>query len=826
CENFIRIFTHLERAELNQNDLENYRICGQLNQLPQTTFYSVGRVLIVEMQGGRDFTKSAQLHGSYRFEDKSWYQNDGIPVPETTCDRLFLSPGYFRNLPTQKGEKESGRFFSHTYPQNIPSNLTCKYYFLGNVHERILLSLYDVVLPGREPCSNTSREDSIRISEFILPSYASSELLLLEIRKTNLQKLYPLRRICSNATAIQIPIDKPGAILEFDSTENSMTARGFKGRFRFILQPNDFPLSSAGISNGQDDDSDLSNAQSEQSYGAEDKPIIKEIWMNKNERTGLIESPNYPAPYPANIQILYIFHIPTDTNLQLNFLDFRLSDYSQSRHPVVGGDRLEVYEGPAINNKPKLTLFGNHIPDELQRQLSPKAVSLPTTKTYTLRFLSDHIAAGNGRGFLLSYEYGSTKVDDVNLPKNAKNPPDSIRIPSELIPSPHQINLPGNTDDCQFTIRSNGQDVFGKLPLPRHPTMQIFTSKHARNGYNSSCRWKLQGNPGQRIRLRLLRRKAKGAAGGPQFQTSFIQHDEEAGSRRTVAAQPELPDMEENHKPPFRQLRCPTPLTVELINYLQEGRTGANPVHLRSASDTTALIGSAHFGQKDRHYQIQSPLIPSDPVFFCADESAMSSPAGKGFMSGHIPRMDIVLRVNRMMASNKPIKAFETIPNFPQDLDYDIEYQFVTDYGVTAPFGVQRKPGCQFEFNLSMATKGNFSSPNYPGLYPIDITCEYRFSGNNVRKIEIEFLEFDVESASKTCSDARMGDYVELRSCYPLELLTYPKRRLCHQQTADNRYHIEWYEPCVLLKFFSNEHFAGTGFFGLYTFYTSGELFL
>ncbi|KER31548.1 hypothetical protein T265_12949, partial [Opisthorchis viverrini] len=117
-----------------------------------------------------------------------------------------------------------------------------------------------------------------------------------------------------------------------------------------------------------------------------------------------------------------------------------------------------------------------------------------------------------------------------------------------------------------------------------------------------------------------------------------------------------------------------------------------------------------------------------------------------------------------------------------------------------------------------MATKGNFSSPNYPGLYPIDITCEYRFSGNNVRKIEIEFLEFDVESASKTCSDARMGDYVELRSCYPMELLTYPKRRLCHQQTADNRYHIEWYESCVVLKFFSNEHFVGTGFFGLYTF--------
>ncbi|VDO90239.1 unnamed protein product [Schistosoma mattheei] len=54
--------------------------------------------------------------------------------------------------------------------------------------------------------------------------------------------------------------------------------------------------------------------------------------------------------------------------------------------------------------------------------------------------------------------------------------------------------------------------------------------------------------------------------------------------------------------------------------------------------------------------------------------------------------------------------------------------------------------GCFFEFNRSQSITGNFSSPNYPGLYPIDIICEYRFSGLNVRRIDIAFLEFDVES--------------------------------------------------------------------------------
>ncbi|KAF5406433.1 CUB domain protein, partial [Paragonimus heterotremus] len=130
---------------------------------------------------------------------------------------------------------------------------------------------------------------------------------------------------------------------------------------------------------------------------------------------------------------------------------------------------------------------------------------------------------------------------------------------------------------------------------------------------------------------------------------------------------------------------------------------------------------------------------------------------------------------------------------------------------------------CYFEFNWSHSTKGNFSSPNYPGLYPTELICEYRFSGPDVKKINIEFLEFDVESASKTCSDDRMGDYVEFNSCHSVELLSYPKRRLCHQTSRLNRYRIDWYEPCLLIRFSSNEMFVGHGFFGVYEFYVSGQ---
>ncbi|VDO99338.1 unnamed protein product, partial [Schistosoma margrebowiei] len=130
---------------------------------------------------------------------------------------------------------------------------------------------------------------------------------------------------------------------------------------------------------------------------------------------------------------------------------------------------------------------------------------------------------------------------------------------------------------------------------------------------------------------------------------------------------------------------------------------------------------------------------------------------------------------------------------------------------------------CFFEFNRSQSITGNFSSPNYPGLYPIDIICEYRFSGLNVRRIDIAFLEFDVESTSKTCTDDTMGDNVEISSCYPTELFSTPKRRLCQKQSPVDPFKIQWRQPCLNLKFFSNGMYVRTGFFGVYEFHDFGK---
>ncbi|VDP98424.1 unnamed protein product [Trichobilharzia regenti] len=197
-----------------------------------------------------------------------------------------------------------------------------------------------------------------------------------------------------------------------------------------------------------------------------------------------------------------------------------------------------------------------------------------------------------------------------------------------------------------------------------------------------------------------------------------------------------------------------------------------SPMNLQRNSPILPESSTSSMTPHSTDYTSHSP-VPSDPVRLCAGEFMLYSPA---------------------------------------------------NYGVTATSGNQRKPGCFFEFNRSQSMKGNFTSPNYPGLYPIDLTCEYRFFGINVKRIDIVFLEFDVESTSKTCADETMGDSVEISSCYPVELLTSPKRRLCHRQSHLNPYKIQWYEPCLNLKFFSNGMYVRTGFLGVYEFHDAGKL--
>lgn len=51
---------------------------------------------------------------------------------------------------------------------------------------------------------------------------------------------------------------------------------------------------------------------------------------------------------------------------------------------------------------------------------------------------------------------------------------------------------------------------------------------------------------------------------------------------------------------------------------------------------------------------------------------------------------------------------------------------------------------CSFIVNSTIKRNGTILSPTYPGTYPKDLLCTYKFIGNKGQRIRLEFRDFDL----------------------------------------------------------------------------------
>ena len=51
---------------------------------------------------------------------------------------------------------------------------------------------------------------------------------------------------------------------------------------------------------------------------------------------------------------------------------------------------------------------------------------------------------------------------------------------------------------------------------------------------------------------------------------------------------------------------------------------------------------------------------------------------------------------------------------------------------------------CTFTINGLLKRQGEILTPTYPGTYPKDLACAYKFVGKKGQRIRIEFRDFDV----------------------------------------------------------------------------------
>jgi hypothetical protein len=76
------------------------------------------------------------------------------------------------------------------------------------------------------------------------------------------------------------------------------------------------------------------------------------------------------------------------------------------------------------------------------------------------------------------------------------------------------------------------------------------------------------------------------------------------------------------------------------------------------------------------------------------------------------------------------------------NIDYSY-YLFVADFAMKSGEIDKRYP-CAFIFNSTSRVTGEFTSPNYPGLYPRRTECHYFFHGLPHQEVYLSFEAFDV----------------------------------------------------------------------------------
>lgn len=130
-------------------------------------------------------------------------------------------------------------------------------------------------------------------------------------------------------------------------------------------------------------------------------------------------------------------------------------------------------------------------------------------------------------------------------------------------------------------------------------------------------------------------------------------------------------------------------------------------------------------------------------------------------------------------------------------------YTFITDYGMRN--GQQKDNSCDFTFKSSTNVVGSFSSPNFPGLYPRNIECNYHFY-SKYQTLHIHFQTLDVDGVFPGCTEDTESDYI-----------FYDNKRFCGDK-VEFMENITKKSNYFKIKFVTNDVYDAMGFLASYRF--------
>lgn len=71
CGDYLRLYVNLDRAEINEHNVYDFELCGNISHIDQKTYYSKGRSLVMEFHSDASHVNHTGFQGVFKFLDGS-----------------------------------------------------------------------------------------------------------------------------------------------------------------------------------------------------------------------------------------------------------------------------------------------------------------------------------------------------------------------------------------------------------------------------------------------------------------------------------------------------------------------------------------------------------------------------------------------------------------------------------------------------------------------------------------------------------------------------------------------------------------------------------
>ncbi|VDP29648.1 unnamed protein product [Schistosoma curassoni] len=154
------------------------------------------------------------------------YQNNGKHKENTFCDYEF----YYNNT------IKYGNFFSPFYPSNYPPNIKCRFIFIADNNQRILLTFHSIRLK-----SMTNEDNISNIERCSTRNSIPVQNDFISISEMYKNKSRTLAYLCTNLVNIQLVSHTSILKLDFISRSPFYQGQGFHGTYEFVHESQVLP---------------------------------------------------------------------------------------------------------------------------------------------------------------------------------------------------------------------------------------------------------------------------------------------------------------------------------------------------------------------------------------------------------------------------------------------------------------------------------------------------------------------------------------------------------------------------------------------------------